>query len=242
MLNAYVADPHQYFSKPRLISFAATTPPAAEPWSYSNTGYILAEMIIEKVTGHSYSHELYSRIIDRLHLKDTFYRPHAYPRSVTAREPAGYFSARGYGPMDAFYGKDVSRNTMSWTRGAGGILATLQDMTRWERALYSGRMLPAKQQAELMSIVSEKYGTPIDRTSSDDPNGFGLGVRQSQGGDMGTVWNYQGGTLGVRTLHVYLPESGVIMAMGFNSYTETASVTDLAVAVHKTLKAHGLIS
>ncbi|TDW93443.1 D-alanyl-D-alanine carboxypeptidase [Kribbella pratensis] len=241
MLSAYAADPNRYFSQAELVSYAAATPPAANPWTYSNTGYILTEMIIEKVTGNSYSHELYSRIINRLQLKDTFYRPHAYPRSVTAREPAGYFHVHGFGPLEPFYDTDVSRYTMSWTRAAGGIFATLHDMTVWERAMYSGQMLPAKQQAELLSLVSVATGKPIDTTSAKDPAGFGLGVQQSTTSRLGTFWNYQGGTLGVRTLHVYLPESKVIMAMGVNSYPEQNAINDLAFAVHATLKAHGLI-
>jgi D-alanyl-D-alanine carboxypeptidase len=240
MLNAYVSDPHQSFSKPQLVGYAAQAAPAKKPWSYSNTNYILAEMVIEKVTGTSYSHELYSRIINRLHLKDTFYRPDVYPRSVTEREPAGYFHVRGFGPLDAMFDKDVSRFTMSWTRGAGGIFATLQDMTRWERALYSGRMLPTKQQAELLSLVSVKTGTPVKTSSVKEPNAFGLGVQQSTGGAMGTFWDYEGGTLGTRTLHIYLPKSGVIFAMGLNSYPEKNASIDLAIAVQTTLRAHGL--
>jgi D-alanyl-D-alanine carboxypeptidase len=241
MLTAYAADPRQYFSKPQLIAYAAATPPAEKPWTYSNTGYLLIETIIEKVTGTSYEHQLQSRIINKLNLRDTFYSAHVYPRSVTVREPAGYFHVHGYASLEPLYDTDVSRNTMSWTRGAGGIIATLHDMTVWERALYSGRMLPAKQQAELMSLVSTETGKPIEKTSGNDPNGFGLGVQQSTGGPMGTFWNYQGGTLGVRTLHVYLPESGVIFAMGLNSFPEKSSINDLAAAVHATLKAHNLI-
>jgi D-alanyl-D-alanine carboxypeptidase len=196
-------------------------------------------MIIEKVTGTSYSHQLYSRIINRLRLKATFYRVHEYPRSVTAREPASYFHVKD--AVDAFYGKDVSSYTMSWTRGAGGIFATLHDMTVWERALYSGRMLPKKQQAELTSLVSIPDGVPIESSSDKVPNAFGLGVQQSTGQPFGTFWNYEGGTLGVRSLHLYLPESGVIMAMGFNSNPDKDHAFELASAVYSTLRTHGLI-
>ena len=48
-------------------------------------------------------------------------------------------------------------------------------MTRWERALYSGRVLPATQQGELLNLVSTKTGQPIDKTSQADPAGYGLG-------------------------------------------------------------------
>ncbi|MCW2576328.1 MAG: (Serine-type) D-alanyl-D-alanine carboxypeptidase [Modestobacter sp.] len=51
-------------------------------------------------------------------------------------------------------------------------------MNRWERALYSGRLLPAEQQAELTSLVSARTGRPIERTSATDPQGCALGFAQ----------------------------------------------------------------
>lgn len=242
MLSDFATDPRRYLSKSELVSYVEDLPPADANWHYSNVGYVLSEMIIEKVTGTTYSHQLYSRIINPLRLKNTFYRSDVYPRSVTAREPAGYFNVSGFGPMDPLYRKDLSRSTMSWARAAGGIFSTLHDLTVWTRALYAGQMLPPKQQAELTSLVSVRTGEPIDSSSPAEPNGFGLGVQQSTAGPLGTFWNYQGGTFGMRVLHVYLPESGVILAMGVNSFSDPNSIGRLAVAVHATLKARGLTS
>ena len=102
---------------------------------------------------------------------------------MTAREPAGYFFDAQVPELASLVGRDVSRFTLSWTRGAGGIVSTTHDMTVWERAMYGGALLPARQQAELMSLVSEKTGQPIEQTSQDDPRGFGLGVEQLTGPD-----------------------------------------------------------
>lgn len=95
--------------------------------------------------------------------RDTFYRPHLYPPSVTHREPAGYFFDNTVPAMSALLGTDVSRNTLSWSRAAGGIISTTSDMTRWERVLYTGRLLPAQQQTELTSLVSMQTGQPMSR-------------------------------------------------------------------------------
>jgi D-alanyl-D-alanine carboxypeptidase len=206
-------------------------------------------MIIEKATRDSYEHQLYTRIIGPLGLRDMFYRPSFYPPQVTAREPAGYYFDATVPALASLVGRDASRFTMSWTRGAGGIISTTHDMTVWERALYGGALLPARQQAELMSLVSEETGQPIERTSPDDLAGFGLGVQQLTGPTLGTVWLYEGGTAAFRTLHVYVPESGVILALGLNSYTApstrdsvTDQITNLAVAAYNTLLAHGVVS
>src|SRR4051794_4863432 len=213
----YAADPHTDFSPERLIGYVLDAP-ATSGYSYSNTNYVLAEMIIERVTGDSYQDQLYRRIIEPLGLRDLYYRPDVYPAWVTSREPAGYFFNDQF-PLPQLLGRDVSRDTLSWARGAGGIISTTSDMTRWERALYGGRLLPPQQQAELESLISTQTGQPIASTSATDPQGFGLGIAQLTDPELGTFWFYEGETLGFRALHAYFPDSGLIIAVGLNSGT-----------------------
>ena len=239
---AYAARPYHDFSKEQLVSYAIgalATPPG---WHYSNTNYILAEMIIEKASRDSYEHQLYTRIIEPLGLRDMFYRPSLYPSRVTSREPAGYYFSHLGAALASLVGHDVSRFTLSYARGAGGIISTTHDMTVWERALYGGALLPPRQQAELTSLVSETTGQPIARTSLEDRLGFGLGVEQGTGPGLGTIWRYEGGTLGFRTFHIYLPKSGVILAMGLNSQSSNDSIGLLAARAYETLIAHGVSS
>jgi len=236
-LADYAADPHAYFPKERLISYVRQLPPTAG-YSYSNTNYVLAEMIIEKATGDSYAHLLSERLIRPLRLHDTYYGPHRYPRYVASRQPAGYFAIPGVPGLTP--GTDVSRNTLSWARSAGAILATTHAMTVWERLLYGDTLLPAKQRAELFSLVSTTTGKPIDRTTDADRVGFGLGVQQTTSPTLGTFWSYEGGTFGFRTFHLYLPSSGVIFAVSLNSQTTDDRIGTLAVSIVDTLQAHGL--
>ncbi len=234
----YAADPHTYFSPERLVGYVLGAP-ATSGYSYSNTNYVLAEMVIERVTGTSYQDQLYSRIIDPLCLRDLHYRPDVYPASVTSREPAGYLFNDQF-PLPQL-GQDVSRDTLSWARAAGGILSTTSDMTRWERALYGGRLLPSQQQAELESLVSTTTGQPIARTSATDPQGFGLGVAQLTDEELGTFWFYEGETLGFRALHAYFPDSGVIIAIALNSATADDESATLVKTVYDTLRANGMV-
>ena len=53
----YAADPHTYFSPERLVGYVLDAP-ATSGYSYSNTNYVLAEMIIERVTGTSYQDQI----------------------------------------------------------------------------------------------------------------------------------------------------------------------------------------
>src|SRR3954451_15383462 len=100
----YAADPHQDFSVEQLVDYVLDAP-ATSGYSYSNTNYVLAELIIERVTGESYQQELYRRIIEPLGLCDVNYRPDVYPDSVTSREPAGYFSNDQF-PIPQLLGRD----------------------------------------------------------------------------------------------------------------------------------------
>ena len=50
-----------------------------EGWAYSSTGYILAGLVIEKVTGQSYGEALQERILDPLGMADTYVASGAIP-------------------------------------------------------------------------------------------------------------------------------------------------------------------
>ncbi|MEU5868773.1 serine hydrolase domain-containing protein [Nonomuraea sp. NPDC047529] len=57
-----------------LVRFAMSRPARFEPgkgWSYSNTNYTLAQLLIEKVTGHSLAEEMKRRILRPLKLRGT---------------------------------------------------------------------------------------------------------------------------------------------------------------------------
>ncbi len=235
----YAANPHAYFSPQRLVGYVLDVP-ATSGYSYSNTNYVLAEMIIERVTGRSYQDQLYRRIIEPLGLRDLYYRPDVYPARVTSREPAGYFFNSQF-PLTQLLGRDVSRDTLSWARAAGAIISTTSDMTRWERALYGGHLLPPQQQAELESLVSTRTGQPIASTSATDPQGFGLGIAQLTDPQLGTFWFYEGETLGFRAVHAYFPDSGLIIAFGLNSATADDQIGTLMKTLYDTLLAHGLV-
>ena len=170
MLVAYAANPTRDWSPAELIAYVYPTtkdaPPPTTGWSYSNTNYLLAQLIIEKASGRSYAAELRRRFFANpaLRLDTTYYRPHLYPPSVTKRMVSGYFASKDAdnAGLQPLYGKDVRGMTLSWAQGAGGIVSTPDDVTRWSRALYVGSLLKPQQRRELMHTVSQKTGAPID--------------------------------------------------------------------------------
>src|SRR2546421_435890 len=239
-LRAYAAAPNQVFSGKRLVSYVVGLP-RKPGWVYSNTNYVLAQMIIERVTRDSYADQFRRRIIRPLGLHDLFSGATRYPRSVIARLPAGYF----YIPPEAMpelssqFAKDQSRYPVA-APASGGIVSSPEDLAKWDRALFAGRELPRKQQRELESLVSEKTGKPIKKTTRADPAGFGLGVAQSTDPALGTVWAYLGSTLGFRFLLIYLPRSGSSIAIGVNSLPDQDQLPLLASSVYPILHKAGL--
>src|SRR5437763_4979961 len=76
-LHAYAAAPNTVFSTSRLVSYVVGLP-LQKGWNYSNTNYILAQMIIERVTHDTYADQLRKRIVTPLGLHNLFFSATRY--------------------------------------------------------------------------------------------------------------------------------------------------------------------
>lgn len=214
-------DPNHTFTPEELV--AAAYPHNGEPkpvsgWTYSNTNYILAQMIIEKA-GHRPYRDVVRALCEEVGLKNTYYEQNRYPAAITGRMVSGYFF--NHGADDALLapllGHDVKNDSVSWMQAAGGIVSTMEDVSRWARALYEGPLLADRQRRELMTLVSDKTGEPISGVSKENPTAFGLGVGAGFHPSLGSYWYYQGMTLGYRVLYGYFPANRAVIVVGVNS-------------------------
>jgi D-alanyl-D-alanine carboxypeptidase len=160
-------------------------------WSYSNTGYMLAGMIIEAVSGRTWQEEVRRQIVRPLHLTQTVLpgtrvdipRPHAI----------GYerFPGPGATPEDPKYGAaiDATLQNPSWGGPAGDMISTTRDAQRFLRALIGGRLLRPAELAEMRRTVPVNEGFQSIWPGA----GYGLGLfwipnpcggRWSHGGDI----------------------------------------------------------
>jgi len=92
----YYATRFRHYDPEQLVAIAVAQPPNFAPgtgWSYSNTNYILAGMIIKKVTGHDWSTEVNARILAPLQMLHTFDPRDQRPRIAGVRAIA---LCRGY--------------------------------------------------------------------------------------------------------------------------------------------------
>ena len=224
----------------RLVYPAFRSKPGTQ-YHYSNTGYLLAqEVVAARSKSKSFAAEL-ARIIASAGLKNTYYTSNQYPPNVAARVVAGYYGQDDPG-LAKLVGKDVSGYSLSWAQGAGSMVSTPDDLTQWARALYGGTttLLPAKQRAELVSLVSTKTAKPIAQVTADDPDGFGLGVAQKYIPAFGgSFWFYQGETLGFRAAHIFFPKSRIVVAVFANSrpVEKESQLKELFATIDATIKA-----
>jgi D-alanyl-D-alanine carboxypeptidase len=97
------------------------------------------------------------------------------------------------------------------------VLYAARDVDRWMRAVFGGKVVPAKQQKEWTELVSMKTGEPIATVSADDPGGFALGLGEKILGPLGAQWFYQGESLGYRTLYVWFADEDLMITVQTNS-------------------------
>ncbi len=228
--RAWASDPTRDLTAEELVKIAYPTGtndlPASTGYHYSNTNYILAGMIAAKATGRSYRDLVHEMVIAAFGLDSTFYENGTYPAAVTDRLAHGYFNNPAcidYQPDCKeswnlpMMGRDVRGMSTSWAQAAGGAIAGARDVDRWMRAVFEGHVVPAKEQAEWMALVSTKTGEPIADVSADDPRGFSLGLAKAILGPIGAHWFYQGETLGYRTLYVWFGKENLMITVQTNS-------------------------
>ncbi|MEW2528054.1 serine hydrolase domain-containing protein [Streptomyces sp. NPDC047071] len=155
----FLAHRYEAWTPQQIVGLALTYKPDFEPgtgWNYSNTNFVLAGMVIEKVTGNTYAHEAERRIVKRLKLRETTF-PGTDPK-MPAPYAVGYSKLYAANPGPEIY--DATEYNPAWSGATGEIISTTGDLNRYYSALLKGELLPAAQQRELLDTV--KTGTFFD--------------------------------------------------------------------------------
>lgn len=169
-VNSEIAHhPAKVWKVSEFLDLAAAQPPLFAPgtsFGYSNTDYNLLGLIIERLTRHSWRHEVTRRVLGPLGLRRT-YLPAPGDRSIKGAHAHGYEYLDGK-TVD-FTGVDPS---MAGAAGGGALVTTVQDLTSFLDALLNGRLF--RHRATLRQMLA--FGpAPNDGV---DLVGYGLGIEQ----------------------------------------------------------------
>jgi D-alanyl-D-alanine carboxypeptidase len=180
-----------------IVALAETHDRYFEPgagWHYSNAAYILAGMILEKVTGQPLADLLRTRIVEPLGLEHTTIAP----PDTASPELRGYVTLPPYTELE-----DVTDDLGFMGNGAhGGIVTTAGELLTIMQAIVAGRLLPAALVTEMKKPSDEGLG-----------GGYGLGLA-TFALSCGTFYGHPGGVNGTSSIAVVSADGadGVVIA------------------------------
>jgi CubicO group peptidase (beta-lactamase class C family) len=147
---------------------------------YDNSGFFLLGAILEHVTGKTYEALLKENIFVPLGMKDSGYDHYA---DILPKRASGY-QLELEGVVNAPY------LDMSLPYAAGSLYSTVEDLYKWDQALYSDKLVPNELKQKLFTPNLEHYG-------------YGWDIRTIPTGEPGagqTVISHEGGINGFNTL------------------------------------------
>ncbi len=171
-----------------------------ERFSYSNSGYLLLGLVIEKVTGGTYASYLDAHVFEPAGLRQTSYCPD---------KPEGPGHARGYDIANGAL-VDAQPIEMAVPFAAGGLCSTVGDLLAWSQALRSGRVVSGASYRMMTTSTDMADGTTV-------PYGFGLMLHPLQG--HAAVF-HDGAIDGFMSRLTFFPDDQVTVVLLTNTFSE----------------------
>ncbi|TVX86777.1 serine hydrolase domain-containing protein [Paenibacillus agilis] len=188
------------YTAEELVAMGLKEKPVFKPgtdFQYSNTNYVLLGQIIKKVTGETYDQQIEKRIIEPLHLNDTF-----LPGSSTLIP--GSKHGRGYITHNQTL-LDITELNPTIANAAGDMISTGKDLSTFLSALLGGKLLKEEQLKQMLA------------TENGDGRTYGLGIYQTKLPNGQVLWGHDGGIHGFVSMLLGTSDGKRIMAMNINS-------------------------
>lgn len=168
-----------------------------EKYSYSNSGYIVLGVIIEKASGVSYAQFLQDNIFTPLGMKASGYDSNS---ALIPLRAAGYVRRKGELVNDDFI-------DMSIPYSGGALYSTTHDLLAWEKALYGGKLLSPASLKKMTTPFKDNYG-------------FGLIIHPEDGHNQ--IW-HAGGINGFGTALAWYPDDHLAVVVLSNVAPSTGA-------------------
>lgn len=200
-----------------VLDYLAERPLDFEPgahWSYTNSGFYLAGMVIERASGQAWADFVKESILDPLGLESVFL-------CDEVRDEA----AVGYELIDSAL-RPANLYLEAGIRGDGGLCASVLDLVRYPALLETGRVLSPTALDEMLSATTLTTGVPVP---------YGMGVRRGhlQGR---SAWGHTGGHAGTVAVVSRYPDEDVTIAVLTNTIrSERDALTLLGEVVAEVL-------
>ncbi|MGN2245400.1 serine hydrolase domain-containing protein [Frateuria sp. GZRR35] len=178
-------------------------------YRYSNSGYVLLGLVVEKASGKTLQDFLKQRIFTPLHMDHTLLYVHD-DKTVPNR-------AYGYSQIDGHWQR-TDQSVTSATRGDGGIYSSIDDLAKWDAALYDDRLLGDASRKAAFSPHVKVVGEPYEAS-------YGYGWRIT--GD--TLW-HSGESIGFRNVIVRWPKQHLTVILLSNRNEPEPYQTVLKIA------------
>jgi CubicO group peptidase (beta-lactamase class C family) len=136
----------------RILTRHELTFVPGERWSYSNSGYVVLGRIVEVVSGRSYPNFLKRRIFEPIGMANSVVPVRGWrrvPNRATSYSWAAKYQDIDYTPLNLTYGED-------------GVYTTIDDMFRWDQALYTAALVKQSTLDEAFRSGKLNNGDPID--------------------------------------------------------------------------------
>jgi CubicO group peptidase (beta-lactamase class C family) len=209
-LNGFDTIANKIISNYQLVKFFEKQPLLFDPgtnWSYTNSGYVLAGLIVEKISGMSFNDFLQQRIFKPLLMTETTLGSSAFILPGKSNEYSG--------PTPKGRMKVETQYNWYWAYAAGQIVSTVDDMLKWDEALYN----PAFIRADLLKIAHTSF---ILKSGEDAHYGTGWAISTFKDKSM----IQHGGSIGgYRAQGMRVPEDHLYVLILSNSAITNASLT-----------------
>ena len=135
-----------------IINMFKNKPMSFKPgtkFEYCNSNYVLLGAIIEKVSGKSYADFVNENIFTPLNMNDTGY---SFNEEIVPNRVSGYYASENGDIVNSEY-IDISA-----AYSAGGLHSTVEDLYKWDRALYTRTLVSQVSLDEMFTPVKEGFG------------------------------------------------------------------------------------
>ncbi|MGH9544807.1 MAG: serine hydrolase domain-containing protein [Terriglobales bacterium] len=172
----------------QLLKLQKTTKfPPGTKWDYSNSGYAVLAMVVEKVSGQPFGDFLHDRIFAPLEMTET----------VAYEKGKNKVANRSYGHThEAGAWHELDQSSTSAVLGDGGVYSSLEDLAKWDRALAHHTLLSEAEMKSAITPVIVRDGGVQEPDGTPAAYGFGWFLNPYR--NHRRMWHY-GETVGFRT-------------------------------------------